>query len=386
MKLTLPIELSEEKKYQHFSFGSSASKQSRQQVVKTGAFFYVGSDAARIEKILHILEGQFEVETAGTPTRFLKQIMETDAQPVSIMVDGKLGKKAIQDIYNSLTAAGFSGIPFLVDASDVSAEELKSYRSITYIDDVAFIKEISGEKLVLKINFLKKVKNKPVVEPKLLMDNMQHVKKIPISISNILKRTFDIIVASVAILVLLPVFVLIAIAIRLESKGPIFYIAKRAGKGYKIFKFYKFRTMVVDADKRVNELSHLNQYSGGNDQIFFKVSNDPRITKVGSFLRNTSLDELPQLFNVLLGDMSLVGNRPLPLYEAAKLTTDEHAIRFMAPAGITGLWQIKKRGSSNMSVEERISLDIDYANKSNFIYDLWIIANTPSALLQKESV
>jgi Sugar transferases involved in lipopolysaccharide synthesis len=386
MKLTLPIELSEEKKYKHFSFGSSASKQSRQQVIRTGAFFYVGSDAARIEKLSHTLEGQFEVEITATPTQFLKRMKESNAQPVSVMIDGKLGKKAIQDIYNSLATARFSGIPFLVDASDASAEELNSYRTTTYIDDVAFLKEISGEKLVSKISFLKKVKNKPVVEPNLLMDNIQQVKKIPVSVSNIFKRAFDIIVASVAILVLLPVFVLIAVLIRLESKGPIFYIAKRAGKGYKIFKFYKFRTMVVDADKRVNELSHLNQYSGGEDQIFFKVSNDPRITKVGSILRNTSLDELPQLFNVLLGDMSLVGNRPLPLYEAAKLTTDEHAIRFMAPAGITGLWQIKKRGSSNMSVEERISLDIDYANKSNFIYDLWIIANTPSALLQKESV
>jgi len=107
---------------------------------------------------------------------------------------------------------------------------------------------------------------------------------------------------------------------------------------------------------------------------------------VGAFLRNSSLDELPQLFNVLLGDMSLVGNRPLPLYEAETLTTDVWAERFMAPAGITGLWQIKKRGQDDMSVEERIGLDIAYANRNNFMYDLWIMANTPTALIQKSSV
>jgi lipopolysaccharide/colanic/teichoic acid biosynthesis glycosyltransferase len=181
---------------------------------------------------------------------------------------------------------------------------------------------------------------------------------------------------------------LIALAIRIESKGPVFYVAKRAGKGYKIFNFYKFRTMFVGADEKIAEFLHLNQYDSisGEGPVFFKISNDPRITKVGSFLRNTSMDELPQLFNVLLGNMSLVGNRPLPLYEAETLTTDDWARRFMAPAGITGLWQIKKRGREDMSVEERINLDIDYANKSNFAYDLWIMANTPSALFQKTNV
>ena len=145
--------------------------------------------------------------------------------------------------------------------------------------------------------------------------------------------------------------------------------------------------MFAGADLRIQELSHLNQYAEKEEKgpTFFKINNDPRVTKVGTFLRNSSLDELPQLVNVLLGDMSLVGNRPLPLYEAATLTTNQCAQRFLAPAGITGLWQIKKRGREDMSVEERINLDIDYANKYNFMYDLWIMANTPSALIQKSS-
>jgi len=143
--------------------------------------------------------------------------------------------------------------------------------------------------------------------------------------------------------------------------------------------------MIVGADSKISDYSHLNQYNSTSTlgPKFYKIENDPRITKVGSFLRKSSLDELPQLINVLLGDMSLVGNRPLPLYEAATLTTDEWAKRFLAPAGITGLWQIKKRGNKDMSVEERINLDIYYANKYNFAYDLWIMANTPTALIQK---
>lgn len=147
--------------------------------------------------------------------------------------------------------------------------------------------------------------------------------------------------------------------------------------------------MVVDADKKIDQVLHLNQYDSsatGKKPLFFKASNDPRVTRIGAFLRNTSLDELPQFFNVIKGDMSLVGNRPLPLYEAASLTTDELAARFMAPVGITGLWQIKKKGYKKMSVEERINLDIAYVDKNNFMYDLWIMANTPSALIQKTDV
>jgi lipopolysaccharide/colanic/teichoic acid biosynthesis glycosyltransferase len=167
----------------------------------------------------------------------------------------------------------------------------------------------------------------------------------------------------------------------------VFYTSLRAGQGFKIFDFYKFRTMEMDADKKIEALAHLNQYTTGEaGPLFFKLTNDPRITRFGQFLRNTSMDELPQLFNVIKGDMSLVGNRPLPLYEAATLTTNEFVERFMAPAGITGLWQVKKRGKAEMSIEERINLDILYARRSNLLYDLRIMASTPAALWQKTNV
>jgi len=238
------------------------------------------------------------------------------------------------------------------------------------------------------------------------------------------KRATDILFALGVIILISPILLLIAFAIRIESKGKVFYASKRIGAGYKVFHFYKFRSMYTDADKKVDVLKANNQYVNGvsginteekssaqagsilvgdeemileqeflelrkemQENSFFKMANDPRITKVGRIIRNTSLDELPQLFNILKGDMSVVGNRPLPTYEAELLTSDQWAQRFLAPAGLTGLWQVTKRGGANkMSADERKQLDIDYANSYSFFGDLMIILKTFPALLQHENV
>ncbi len=199
----------------------------------------------------------------------------------------------------------------------------------------------------------------------------------------VLKRTLDLIISLTALILLLPIFVIVAILVKLDSPGSVFYTSKRVGTGYKIFDFYKFRSMRQGADAEVAALASQNQYG---DATFFKVHNDPRITKLGAFLRGTSIDELPQLLNVVKGDMSIVGNRPLPLYEAEQLTTNQWSMRFLGPAGLTGLWQISKRGKKVMSESKRKELDNFYAKHYSIFMDIKIIIKTIPALIQKEKV
>jgi len=265
------------------------------------------------------------------------------------------------------------------------------------------------------------------------------------------KRLFDIVFSALGIIILSPIFIITAIAIRLESKGPILFKSKRVGTNYTIFDFLKFRSMYIDAEEKLKEVAKEagNQYAEvnkeedtadqnkvitaplgdeaemmmmdmgmesdmmisddevmlvGDDYVvaesdynrekeaeinnaFVKIENDPRITKVGKFIRKYSIDELPQLFNILKGDMSIVGNRPLPLYEAEKLTADASIDRFMAPAGLTGLWQVEERGKGGlMSAEERKQLDITYGQTYNFMLDMKIIFRTLTAFIQKDNV
>lgn len=279
----------------------------------------------------------------------------------------------------------FCKIPVVYNGSFLSSEQFVALQELNLVDDI--LRNTSDyASLGKKASFLGRVKaNESSLDPRLSREKIR--SGFISGLNRFLKRSLDVIVSLGLIIFLSPVLLLISLAIALESRGPIIYTSRRAGRGFKVFNFYKFRTMVVDADQKVEDLLNLNQYQVEDGAPrFFKIENDPRVTKVGCFLRNTSLDELPQLFNVLKGDMSLVGNRPLPLYEAATLTTDQWAERFMAPAGMTGLWQIKKRGQTGMSVEERINLDIEYARNNTLMKDLWIMANTPKALMQKSNV
>ncbi|HZY39296.1 MAG TPA: sugar transferase [Mucilaginibacter sp.] len=234
-----------------------------------------------------------------------------------------------------------------------------------------------------RLNFLVKFK---LIKPKLteISQEVDVDYRVPPG-----KRMMDIFVSGTMLLMLSPIMLAVAIAVKLGSKGPIIYKSKRVGTGYKVFDFYKFRSMRVDADKMLIELSTKNQYAnedGGTKAAFVKIKNDPRVTKLGNFLRNSSLDELPQLMNILKGDMSLVGNRPLPVYEAEMLTSNEWSMRFLGPAGLTGLWQISKRGKADMSERERKKLDNFYAQNYSFWLDLKILVKTVPAVMQKEKV
>ena len=318
----------------------------------------------------------------------------------------------------------FPHVPFLLITSNMN-NDLRKLALRAGVTDV-FLQPLTLVNIENRVNFL--IDHWPALIGKQgnTADSSYHTPGV--------KRVFDIFFAGTALLLLSPFFLIIYLLIRLESKGPAFYYSLRVGTGYRIFKFYKFRSMYVDADKRLKELQHLNQYVTGTMEesavftgttylcdecklagtkcqfpvyaddmrmcekdylgiqrtkagaAFFKLKDDPRITRIGKFIRNTSIDELPQLWNVLIGDMSIVGNRPLPLYEAEKLTTDKYALRFIAPAGITGLWQVEKRGKGKMSEEERLMLDNIYAKNHSIWNDIKLICRTIPALFQKENV
>lgn len=315
-----------------------------------------------------------------TAKAMLQKLDILEQLPDMIVIDLPLQEEELADfrlwIYTTFSAY----IPVFYNGGALDKETTKKLFKNKLVDDVTDLTSHFST-LPEKAAFLKRIKLQRQSQPKAAQ------KKHPIRKYSYATRVFDFTMALIAIIVCLPIFILVAIAIKVESRGPIFYNALRAGKGYKVFRFFKFRTMEVNADKRVAELKKLNQYGQTSDgPNFFKVKNDPRITKVGAFLRNSSIDELPQLFNVLIGDMSFVGNRPLPLYEAISLTTDEWAERFMAPAGITGLWQISRRGKEDMSPTERISLDINYARNRSLAGDMKILLKTPTVLIQKANV
>lgn len=180
------------------------------------------------------------------------------------------------------------------------------------------------------------------------------------------KRLFDFIASLAGVIVLSPLFLYIAYRIKKEDHGPVLYTQDRVGRHGKIFKVYKFRSMIVDADKKLEELKDQNEVDGP----MFKMKEDPRITKIGKFIRKYSLDELPQLFNVLKGDMSLVGPRP-PLPSEVAEYSDYAKQRLYVTPGCTGLWQATVRNSA--SFNEMVELDLKYIQKSGFFYDLGLI-------------
>jgi lipopolysaccharide/colanic/teichoic acid biosynthesis glycosyltransferase len=323
-------------------------------------------------------------------------------------------------------------IPFILVSKTFSQEVYKK-ALLDSVNDYYITSQLDADTLVNRVEFIlsyqKRTKGAQIEQP------TKTSYRMPLS-----KRVFDITVASLVLLMLSPFLLLVSLAIILESRGKIYYSAKRVGRN--VFDFYKLRSMRTGADQLLKKLAtENNQYGAANikteidfsipcprcsqleegntcspimyidnHQIcdywyqhqkkslqeqkpaFVKIKDDPRVTRVGKFIRNTSIDELPQLINVIKGDMSIVGNRPLPVYEAEMLTVDDLSKRFLAPAGITGLWQVELRGKGgNMSEQERKNLDNEYADhfkdgKYSFWYDIGLILRTIPALFQKSSV
>ena len=195
----------------------------------------------------------------------------------------------------------------------------------------------------------------------------------------VLKRLMDIVGASLGLLLASPIMLIVAILIKLEDpKGPIIFSQVRNREYPRTFKMYKFRSMYIDAEERLQELMHLNEQSGPA----FKIKDDPRITKIGKFIRKTSLDELPQLFNVLKGEMSLVGPRPAIPREVEQYTAYQKQRLFVKP-GLTCIWQVS--GRNNIGFDEWVELDIEYIKKRNLWLDIKLILLTIPALLGDEN-
>lgn len=330
-------------------------------------------------------------------------------------------------LFEILKEKQYPDVPFIICTNGVTGH-LKKLALRAGVADV-FGEVPSRSDLAIRLCFL--IENWSLLKQKTKVVEFKRYR------TPLLKRIFDVTFAGMALLISSPLLLVIAILLKLESKGPVFYYALRVGTGYRLFKFYKFRSMYVNADQKLKDLKHLNQYNtngverngeaavvsrsitlckncalagtqcqsliyadkvqwceheyishkkNSGESAFIKIKDDPRITKVGNFIRNLSIDELPQLWNVIIGDMSIVGNRPLPLYEAEVLTTDEYVLRFLAPAGITGLWQVEKRGKGEMLEEERLMLDNVYAKDHSFFKDIKLIFKTVPALFQKENV
>jgi len=383
---------------------------------------YIGGDINIIDQFE--ISGKFEIikkENSLSAIRWLGENKFIDAILCEMYIPGLNGI----DIFKFLKSKNLHPFTPFILINHVFEQKIKTEAFTNKIDDY-YITPLNSDTIFFRINFLKKYK---IFLSKQSVAKSKSVEyKIPFS-----KRMFDILLSGLALLFLSPFLLLIALAIRIEAKGNIFYISKRVGTGYKVFDFYKFRSMYLGADAKLAGLKHLNQYNISEEEedtlsgfegkcedceklghpcspilfiagkeiceryylkhkrdksksTFIKIKNDPRVTKVGKFLRNMSLDELPQLINVLKGDMSIVGNRPLPLYEAELLTSDEWGERFLGPAGITGLWQVYKRGKSDMSEDERKMLDNQYAQNNSFWGDIKIILMTIPAIFQKENV
>jgi lipopolysaccharide/colanic/teichoic acid biosynthesis glycosyltransferase len=188
------------------------------------------------------------------------------------------------------------------------------------------------------------------------------------------KRTFDATVSLLVLAVGLPLWLLIALLIKLDSRGSVLYLDRRVGVGEQEFPMFKFRTMIQGADRLQTRLEDENEAGGA----LFKIRDDPRVTRVGALLRRLSLDELPQVLNVLRGEMSLVGPRPLPLRDYAKLES-WHRKRYLVLPGITGLWQIS--GRSNLSFDDLVRLDFYYLENWSIWLDISILVKTIPAVL-----
>jgi lipopolysaccharide/colanic/teichoic acid biosynthesis glycosyltransferase len=273
-----------------------------------------------------------------------------------------------------------ANVPVILNIRNLTAEEISFVRRKKMADELVDFK-VEMASIHEKIEFLSMVSMS-------IADNQSGIKieKKPSAVypdTFFLKRTLDIFLSLLLLTALSPLFLLIAAAIKLESRGPVFYNSYRAGRGFKIFKLYHFRTMKVGADRMLNSFLKLNKFNNfGHAPVFLSPENDPRITKVGHFLSISGLNKLPSLINVLNGNLSIVGKDPLHLYEAASLTNNDYADRFVMTSGLSGMWKFPLSKKNALTRKENSKVVLAEEKKANAFTEFLSKLSAPLGSMQ----
>jgi len=344
------------------------------------AFLYIGEVADVFANLSPRLGHGLSLASADQAISTLASIeARQEALPLVIIIDHAYHQAELKKLNQFLLGSGsLRSVALVFNLARLSASEKEEVISARMVDELI---DLDGEidSIAGRVRFTNKMKTAASVSSeKVRIETANEHLMGSISFS---KRMFDLVCSVLLLIIFFPVMVAIAIAIKLESKGPVFYNSYRAGRGFQIFKFFKFRTMKVGADRMIQSMSHLNKYNTSNGAVFFKINNDPRITRVGKFLRSTGLDELPQIVNILLGDMSFVGPRSLAVGEIIRdengrvIAHEEMPVfreRLKVRPGLTSVATIYIPKDS--SPYRKFRYDLLYIRKQSFWLDLRLIA------------
>jgi lipopolysaccharide/colanic/teichoic acid biosynthesis glycosyltransferase len=357
--------------YRHITVHASATQVRRQQNL-----FYIGENislVANLAKAFHM--GYASSVNLRQAIAYLRELQKEECSLRGFLIDVPMHQLHLQNFLQYISGTPYANLPVLYVSTHLTQAETISLTSGHVVDDVVHpIRDIFtiGDRIV----FLGKVKEERIARNKRKGGWAEAAR---LRSAAMAKRLADIFFSSLMILLTAPLMLLIALLVKLDSHGPVFHNTYRAGRGYRVFKLYRFRTGKVGAARLVTSLSQLNLFRD-NDAKFIKACHETGLTRIGRILRCSSLEALPQLFNVLKGDMSVVGNRPLPLNEASSLTSDEFAERFNAPAGITGLWQV---ASPELKEGSALRYDLEYARTASLALDMQILWRTPRTIWEK---
>jgi len=353
----------------------------------TAAYFVLAATVALV-----VLRGLLWLATAPPPAANIRNVLIVGSGPRAERLYRELAipNRAI-GVYGFVDSNHPPHTPEIAERMLGTLNDLESILMRQVIDDVLITLPIKSrygeiqntialcERLGVRAAYLADVFQSSLGRPSFELSGQFPVVRMHVATHDhrlVIKRTIDLIGGTLGLLLLSPLLIVIACAIKLTGPGPIIFQQDRIGLNKRRFSMYKFRTMVTDAEARQAELEEQNEATGP----VFKIKYDPRVTRIGRWLRRTSLDEVPQLFNVVRGDMSLVGPRPLPVRDVHRFSESYLMRRFSVPPGVTGLWQIS--GRSNLAFDRWVALDLHYIDHWSLGLDLEILAKTVPAVLR----